>query len=1372
VIRSGIQPPIKGYTVFLVDIFSIGVTISNIDVAYHLIISQSIRSGISSFSFGVYPQAKLGSRGDEPNKGIPGKNASEWKGESMKVFFVKRSECWRFMLSVGFALLVMGTSLDVTKALAIFVDVPFEEAAQTADLIFVGTVEKQQFRVNEKNTMVFTDVDFTDINIIHATERSVQKDSTGIRLTYAGGKIGDWTLEVSDTPRVETGRRYLVLMLDDGKTYSSPIVGGSQGLFEVITDSAGQEYAITPEGRAVVSAGSEGLKFSSRRVASIEMGTLIPNESDSPPMIVHVPPGLPSEPGMSSAVSEIYRKDTREQALKIEDFSRYIINGALTAPLRGGRIIKPADGQGKFYRNINGVIVAEDLKLSSPVVRPLPALPSSSGAKGQSSEGTPLPMGDALGYCGYHELSIVMEYVPDSWPEFQMIDDCLWTWNHFMNIYLGSHSDGTVGYDNGQNEFGGFVDSATLQAHYDYTWGPTTPAVCLSMHYGTCGEIVESDIFWNPAYSWTNDENVAIGNSSVLLLRPTTMHELGHTWGEQDGGSYPSTQYDFDLLSVMHRSYWNIVEDGWGIHTSDAALLRLAYDDQTNILGILDVGVESYYASAGLHNSTTDKNYYLPGDSITFKNVTVESMSTVAVDDVRLRFYLSTDNVITESDYLVGSYFYWGTFDLNGIVVGDYTSVIPPEIPSGQYYVGAIVTINGFNTDMFSRNNSTYFYETVKIGPAAPINLNASDGTYLDKIVVYWNFSPGVQTCELWRNTTNDPNTASLLISVSGASHEDKTADPGQIYYYWVRTINQLGTSKFSLPDSGYRRLAAPTGVAASDGTYTDKVLITWKPVQGAVLFYTVSRTEGGPPGIYTVLGSTDTTSFNDTTAVPGLKYSYTVKADSFGGSSDSSKSDKGYRKLAAPTNVVASDADAPLVMDKVVIVWSGVPGATSYTVCRATSPASRKTTLLGTATTIPYEDSTGTPEVIYYYFVKANNAYGSSALSVPDAGHRKLPAPTGVSASDGTYEDKVVVTWNPVNGATSYQIFRADGMFDAKTQLGTVSGKSKTLSFNDSTAALGAFYYYWVKAVSKNGTSDFSDPWDTGYQKQPVPTGVSASDGTYSDKVRITWNPVQGAAQYLIYRSTSGTGGQVNIGGSVTTTYDDTSASPGTTYYYWVRALWSFMGSMSDYSAPDAGWCAVQTPSPPTLLSPSNGAIGIAINPTLTWNASSGAISYRLQISLSLDNWVPVVDQSGITGTSFGVSGLVNNTTYYWRVNATNGAGTSNWSGVWNFTTVPATPTPPAAPTPSSPADGATGVSTNPSFSWIASSGAISYRIQVSTDLNFRTIVSDQSGIAGTSQAVSGLHGGVLHYWRVNATNAAGTSQWSDVWSFTTGRS
>lgn len=96
--------------------------------------------------------------------------------------------------------------------------------------------------------------------------------------------------------------------------------------------------------------------------------------------------------------------------------------------------------------------------------------------------------------------------------------------------------------------------------------------------------------------------------------------------------------------------------------------------------------------------------------------------------------------------------------------------------------------------------------------------------------------------------------------------------------------------------------------------------------------------------------------------------------------------------------------------------------------------------------------------------------------------------------------------------------------------------------------------------------------------------------------------------------------------------------------------------------------------------------------------------------------------------------------------------------------------PPPPAAPILISPADGATGVSTSPTLTWNASSGATSYEAQLATDPGFTNLVIDRTGLTGTSTTVTGLAPSTLYYWRVNASNAGGTSPWSTVWSFTTG--
>jgi lysyl endopeptidase len=90
-----------------------------------------------------------------------------------------------------------------------------------------------------------------------------------------------------------------------------------------------------------------------------------------------------------------------------------------------------------------------------------------------------------------------------------------------------------------------------------------------------------------------------------------------------------------------------------------------------------------------------------------------------------------------------------------------------------------------------------------------------------------------------------------------------------------------------------------------------------------------------------------------------------------------------------------------------------------------------------------------------------------------------------------------------------------------------------------------------------------------------------------------------------------------------------------------------------------------------------------------------------------------------------------------------------------------------PAATTLSAPANGATDVSTNTSFSWDAIAGADGYLLEVATDAGFNNIVVSE--VVGGTSSSQALASGTQHFWRVTASNACGGGVASGVFSFTT---
>ena len=95
---------------------------------------------------------------------------------------------------------------------------------------------------------------------------------------------------------------------------------------------------------------------------------------------------------------------------------------------------------------------------------------------------------------------------------------------------------------------------------------------------------------------------------------------------------------------------------------------------------------------------------------------------------------------------------------------------------------------------------------------AAPTGMTASDNAYNSKVGLYWDTIRGATNYRIFRNSVDNPATATDVgISVSN-SFFDVNAQPGQTFFYWVRAENGAALSEFSTADQGSRAIGQPQG--------------------------------------------------------------------------------------------------------------------------------------------------------------------------------------------------------------------------------------------------------------------------------------------------------------------------------------------------------------------------------------------------------------------------------------------------------------------------------------------------------------------------------------------------------------------------------
>ncbi|MCX7001973.1 MAG: hypothetical protein NTV22_01720 [bacterium] len=149
------------------------------------------------------------------------------------------------------------------------------------------------------------------------------------------------------------------------------------------------------------------------------------------------------------------------------------------------------------------------------------------------------------------------------------------------------------------------------------------------------------------------------------------------------------------------------------------------------------------------------------------------------------------------------------------------------------------------------------------------------------------------------------------------------------------------------------------------------------------------------------------------------------------------------------------------------------------------------------------------------------------------------------------------------------------------------------------------------------------------------APANVSATDGAFPNKVRVTFAASVGASKYMVYRASNSTptnfaalSGEIAV-----TTYDDTTVTVGQNYYYAVQAGSPF--GWSELSASDSGFALLAINAGEwkykagAKLNKKGKLVGkdmlkgSSVNPTIkTWLEQGWRIGFAGLVNGSLTNW------------------------------------------------------------------------------------------------------------------------------------------------------
>ncbi|NMC57165.1 MAG: hypothetical protein GYA50_08100, partial [Eubacteriaceae bacterium] len=370
-----------------------------------------------------------------------------------------------------------------------------------------------------------------------------------------------------------------------------------------------------------------------------------------------------------------------------------------------------------------------------------------------------------------------------------------------------------------------------------------------------------------------------------------------------------------------------------------------------------------------------------------------------------------------------------------------------------------------------------------------------------------------------------------------------------------------------------------------------------------------------------------------------------------------------------------------------------------------------------------------GDTEVSYDY-IYIFSAAGQRNLTAKFA---PLSAPL-ISAVTADY-DRITLNWNDIAGATAYEVYRATSSTGTYTKIYT----DNCLSYTDTPLTIGKYYYYKVRAVCDAGnTVTYSAYSAVKYAKTALLTPVITVTSARYDKINISWNAVNGATGYKVYRATSKTGYYSLVTTTKYTSYTNTGRITGKYYYYKVIAYRTYAG-VTSYSSYSSVKYAKAIPSA-TVSSASSYSYNSVY---VSWGAVSGASGYEIYYCTTQNGTYKLLKAT--TARYYVHGSLVTGNNYYYKVRPYHIEGRTKIYGSFSQVTS-------AMPVPSKPAPLADNASyTSNIITWAQVAGASGYEIYQTNEAGIDEILLSDTGALRTYTHTA-LITNQIYYYKIKA--------------------